>query len=74
VGISTINLVKNHNRMHVVGTGSGVKKGWKSEMCSGRWTINMPSSLGGGGTICDVQMCEYTTNYVQKKMTKMHYY
>jgi len=45
---NTINLFKNHNRMQVVGTGGGVKKGWKSEKCSGSWTINMLSSFGGG--------------------------
>jgi len=60
-------LFKNHNRMQGVGTGGGVKDGWKSEICSGMCIINMLSSGWGDNLWCTDVWIYITTNYVQKK-------
>ena len=68
-------LFKNNNRMQGVGTGGGVKDGWKSEICSGMCIINMLSSGGGGQFV--MYRCvniHYHKLCAEKKMTKLHYY
>ena len=62
--------------MQVVGTGGGGKKERKW-IVVWRWIINIPSSFTGVCvlTLCDLQMCEYTTlaNLMYRKST-LHYY